>query len=592
MKENEFNLISSITRNVNQILSLSQSKFNPPNETIKNCFKVLVLDDTTKNLLASLIKQNTIKANNITLILNIKEIKQNIENVMAIYIITPSKENFSYLLRDIKNKTYDNYSINFNDKLDDSFNDVITHIAQLDSIDRIYNITSYAMNIVTYHRNVFSLDYPKTYFLLNSPTTKDEESEIFIDKIANGLFDMMYTLKCSPIVSYRKGTFVDDIVKKIQNKFNYTFSKFPETKNDFRFDLENKNLLVILNRDEDVPIMLHHACGLSAMINDMVGVDFEGDKNFVVDPVNDFIWSKNITKPFYEVGNMTLTEYKKYNNEIAVLSKITSVGNNNTNLDELSKESEILSESIENVGEQKMKGDILRKQAEIYAKTNEMQGKKHIGEIFEAESMILSKRKATKEINAKVEEIKNLVSKENLDDIFRMLLIYYLVGGIDEEYIKSYLGPHYSNRMEDALRFFKTKRAKSENPQNVSGNIAGKFLKKGFQYLLNSYHNLMTIEQPSMITEVVNGLLVGKETDTFNTITMNEKYFDKVNNNIFQIPIQHVFVFVIGGGSFGEFEYLNEYLGKNHIKVIYGADKIYRPIHFLSEAEALGKLMK
>ena len=87
------------------------------------------------------------------------------------------------------------------------------------------------------------------------------------------------------------------------------------------------------------------------------------------------------------------------------------------------------------------------------------------------------------------------------------------------------------------------------------------FLQKSISYLVKK---VTTSEQTSIISETVNNLASNKEVKEYNTYNLLKKGIDKVNTNFNQ-----VIVFVIGGGSLAEFEYLDETMNKNDRTVKY-----------------------
>ena len=338
MSECKINLVKTMSSIIHSILNLTQSKSNSPQDiSIKNCFKVLVLDSTSQIIVSPLIKQGTLNQHNICLTLNIQETQTiQYKDVMMIYIISPTKENLNLILNSLKNESFLNYSFNFIDNVDENtFHEFLKTLMHNDLMKYIYNINVFPINLTVFHSNVYDINYNHSYYLLNKNNIQEEESASYIEKIVNSLFSLMVTTKTSPLVYYRKGWFANEIVNKIQSKFDTLFNKFQEKKNDFDFkdniDSSNsKNILILLNRDDDLPIMLHHASSLGAVIQDIFGIStIEEKKNkFIVDPVNDFIWNDNITNEFYTVGPTILNDYKKYYEELKTFQK-SNLGNNN-----------------------------------------------------------------------------------------------------------------------------------------------------------------------------------------------------------------------------------------------------------------------
>ena len=141
----DLNFRSPLMKIINSILSLnfnnifkSQNFSEAPrlfvsNSDIDYCFKVLVLDDSTFKFLSPLLKKATLTKYNICLITNLNEEKDVMNNMMAIYIVMPSSNNFSAILKDMKDNIYQNYSINFIEKPDDNLlEQFLSNIIKLD----------------------------------------------------------------------------------------------------------------------------------------------------------------------------------------------------------------------------------------------------------------------------------------------------------------------------------------------------------------------------------------------------------------------------------------------------------------------------
>ena len=73
--------------------------------------------------------------------------------------------------------------------------------------------------------------YSLIYFNNNN-----KDLEQYYDLVANMLFNCLFCMKVSPLVKYRKGSFSELIVNKIQNKFSSTFNKFPKLKKNSKME--------------------------------------------------------------------------------------------------------------------------------------------------------------------------------------------------------------------------------------------------------------------------------------------------------------------------------------------------------------------
>ena len=113
-KENSMNLTDRIIEILKKIFILiDDTNEYEINEDLKYCFKVLIYDDKVFNILYPLLKVFFLREYNIALTLNIKDQRDKISDIMAIYIVSNTEENLNIIYNDMTNKIFDNFSINF-----------------------------------------------------------------------------------------------------------------------------------------------------------------------------------------------------------------------------------------------------------------------------------------------------------------------------------------------------------------------------------------------------------------------------------------------------------------------------------------------
>ena len=626
-KAKEINLCSPMINILNSVLSLKFNEIFKSNNSsednlidmnifseesdINFCFKVLILDDITFNFLSPLLKQATLKKNNICLTTKIKAKKDIMHNVMSIYLVTPIQENFKYILDDMKNNIYENYSINFIEKPNDGLlEEFLTNIIKLDIYNKVYNLHVLPIKFSLIHPKIFDFctsdkNIIKPYSLFNL-NLQNRETETYYELISNMLFNALFCMKMSPLIKYRRGSFSELIVSKIQKKFISIFSKFPELKNKFK----NGNcILALLERDFlDLPIMLHHPSGFGGIINDICGITFEPQnllnkdiKKFSLDPLNDFIWNESVDEFYHDVADKTLIKYKKYLNQM----EIFETGKKSNNIEELENKSEKLAQNIKELDHIRLEGDILEKHARIYPYLNKNIDSRHLAQIYLIEKSILEKREIDGEINNNITDFikEGKINKDNAVDVFRLCLIYILVDSdsSNDKFIKdivqnlklpskynSQLILEYINLVKNGSRASENiiEKLKTENEMNktVLGQVGGvtkKLFKKGFNFIKKAYKNLHGNNKPSMAIEIIQNFINNKDGDNFDSKRINEDIY--VPN---ESSKKNVILFILGGGSLNEFEYCQEYF-KSKFNFIYGADKIYSPVEFLDELNEL-----
>ena len=602
--DSSINLVSNLNLVLKDIFSLKDDYSD--DEELKFCFKILLFDDKAFNILSPLLKIYYLREFNISLTLNIKDNREKVSDIMAIYIISLTKDNLEYIYEDIKNQTFDNFYINFisYDTSDNNYknmlDDFYAKIASLENNSSIYKISIIPIDICLYHPKIFSLNLKKPYLLLNSPNISDNIYQNYLSKISIGLFSALFLMKTYPVVKYHKGFFGDDIIKKIQNEFDYLFKMSPEIKEEFKLTKNAKRtLLLILDRDIDLPIMLHHACSFAAMVNDCFGIGIgdmsksQNSKKFNIDPVNDYVWNNKLHEVFVDVGKYVYQEYKNYYKELDFLDKV----NKPKDFEQLQNESKQLAKSIETLRDKKIIGNILSQESKIFEELNNIQNNKKLDEIFLMECNLLKKKERINEAtkNDFFKLLYNYQDKQDTkEDIYRLCLIYYLCNSKNiskEEIIK--IKPYIINK--NAMNYIKKKIEETAMRENNSMNIGGgsdykrnnSMIIKGLYSAFSTISNLMSIEQPSVSADLIDKLSRNQNIANWLTYDFITKNIEKDGVNY---SYDNVICFFVGGGSFGEYEYIYDLMSQNGYNIYYGTDCIYRPMDFIQDLEELGKL--
>ena len=600
--DSSINLVTNMNAILKDIFSLKDDYSD--DEELKYCFKILLYDDKVFNILCPLLKIYYLREQNISLTLNIKDNREKMTDIMAIYILSLTKENLDYIYEDIRNQIFDNFYINFiaYDTSDNTnkkiLEDFYSKIANLENNLSIYKISIIPIDVCLYHPKIFSLNLKKPYLLLNSPNISDDVYQNYLSKISIGLFSALFLMKTYPVVKYHKGFFGDDIIKKIQNEFNYLFKMSPEIKEEFKVKKNSKRtLLLILDRDIDLPIMFHHACSFAAMINDCFGIGIEDDNNnskkFKIDPVNDYVWNNKLHEVFVDVGTYVYQEYKNYYKEMDFLDKV----NKPKDIEQLQNESKQLAKSIETLKDKKLIGNILSQESKIVEELNKIQNDKKLDEIFLMECNLLKKKERINEAtkNDFFKLLYNYKDKDNTkDDIYRLCLLYYLCNSKNiskEDIIK--IKPYILNK--SALDYLKKKIDETSLRENNNINMGlgnnyqknNSMIMKGLFSAFSTISNLMSIEQPSISADLVDKLCRNQNIANWATYDFITKNIEKDGGNY---SYDNVICFFIGGGSFGEYEYIYDLISQNGYNIYYGTDYIYRPMEFVKDLEELGKL--
>ena len=125
-------------------------------------------------------------------------------------------------------------------------------------------------------------------------------------------------------------------------------------------------------------------------------------------------------------------------------------------------------------------------------------------------------------------------------------------------------------------------------------NLGGKDYKrnnsmimKGLFSAFNTISNLMiSIEEPSISADLIDKLSRNQDIANWVTYDFITRNIEKDGGNY---SYDNILCFFIGGGSFGEYEYIYDKMSQSGYNIYYGTDYIYRPMEFVQDLEELGK---
>jgi hypothetical protein len=509
--------------------------------------------------------------------MNIKEKKERMPDVMAIYIVLPTEENLEIIKNDLNQGIFDNFYLNFVERPEDIvFQNFFSEIISTNKYSRIYKISVHPLNYIMYHPKVFSLNVEDSYKFLNSPNIKESDFNDYFKRIGVGLFDLLFSFRSMPLIKYRQNWFAEGIVSIIQDNFNFLFDKFPEMKEEF--PRKNKSLLILLDRDTDLPIMFHHSGSLGSILNDLLGISrMKSNSVFEIDPHIDYIWNNFISTDYP-------TAHEKISEDLRqIVDQMKFLNSKNKNADDIDKVTEKIKSTLDNYKDINMKQAVLENHGKSAEKIGDNIKSRFINKFYDLEFSMLSSRKLTKEMNKTLSDILALKSNHNSfkNDCARLLLMVFLVQpklseeeiNALENYFKTY--PFLSandfntyNIDKQAFSFLRQKRAfedsikKSDNSNDQSGGIWSYMAGKS-RSILKGVSSLMTSEQPSQVANIVNSLASQQFDSNYVSYSVMKKSIIENSNESFD----QIIVFMVGGGCLSEFEYIDQLLIQNRINV-------------------------
>ena len=91
----------------------SKQEDNAPAVTAPPVWKILIMDQTSTDILATSLRVQDLRENGVTLHLQLHADRPALPDVPAVYFVSPTQDNVARIAKDISNGLYESYYINF-----------------------------------------------------------------------------------------------------------------------------------------------------------------------------------------------------------------------------------------------------------------------------------------------------------------------------------------------------------------------------------------------------------------------------------------------------------------------------------------------
>ncbi|KAG6851330.1 hypothetical protein H0H93_005728 [Arthromyces matolae] len=331
---------------------------NPP------IWKILVLDQLTKDVLATVLRVQDIRDVGVTLHVQLHSTRPPLPDVPAVYFVAPTLANIRRIAEDLRKSLYESYHLNFVEPLSRAFlEELASSCAQDGTGELISQVLDQYLSFIAPSPSLFSLLPPSpahsngsqtdaavtprsTYTILNSPSSTDQQIEDEIERVANGLFSAVVTMGHVPFIRAPRGNAAEMIAKKLDTKIRdaiLTASRSPSSSSNLFVQdstgLSNlqRPLLLILDRNIDLVSVLSHGWTYQALVSDCLDMKLnrvvvnskdQPKREYDLDS-NDFFWQRNSANPFPQVAEEIDSELNKYKQDAAEITRSTGVSNVN-----------------------------------------------------------------------------------------------------------------------------------------------------------------------------------------------------------------------------------------------------------------------
>ncbi|KAI0375118.1 Sec1-like protein [Pilatotrama ljubarskyi] len=328
-------------------------------------WKVLVLDQYTKDVLATVLRVQDLRDVGVTLHVQLHSNRPPLSDVPAVYFVSPTLANIRRIAQDLEKGLYESFHLNFVEPLPRALlEELAAAVARDGTGDFVEQVLDQYLSFISPSPSLFSLLPPpntapasapntsagpsapslphSTYAVLNSPASTEQQIEEEIERVATGLFSVVVTMGHVPIIRAPRGNAAEMIAKRLEQKIrdailssarSHTTSLFAQDASGLS-NLQ-RPLLLILDRNIDLVPMLSHGWTYQALASDCL--EMKLNRVVVAQPQKrsydldskDFFWAKNAANPFPQVAEEIDTELNRYKQDAAEITRSTGVSDMN-----------------------------------------------------------------------------------------------------------------------------------------------------------------------------------------------------------------------------------------------------------------------
>lgn len=264
-------------------------------------FKVLILDEKTKNIIAPLFSMAELREFGICAHFTISSNRTPIEDLPAVYYV----KDFNFVAQDIFKLLYGEYYVHSSGQIKRAeLENFATKISVTREANRIKLVTDTFTDFIALQSNLFIFNLHHSYITDYSR------------KIINGLFSVFVTMNKKPfIVGNAKATEVkNNIFKMLETKFRTTKIVKSTIK---------RPLLILLDRDIDLISPMKHTLGFTEIIDDIFDfnlnkVSIDNNNEYINIDVDNEFYKKQWSNNFVDVVDLINEQVLTYKKEIAV----------------------------------------------------------------------------------------------------------------------------------------------------------------------------------------------------------------------------------------------------------------------------------
>ncbi|KZT44570.1 Sec1-like protein [Sistotremastrum suecicum HHB10207 ss-3] len=333
--------------------------------TAPTVWKVLVLDQRTKDILATVLRVQDLRDVGVTLHVQLHSVRPPLPDVPAVYFVSPTLANIRRIAEDLEKGLYESVHLSFVEPLPRPLlEELAAAVAQSGTDDLVEQVLDQHLSFLSPSPSLFSILPPEppqpaqpsgpqvipvppqsSYLILNAPGTTEQQVETEIERIASGLFSVVVTMGQVPYIRCPRNNAAEMIAKRLETKIRDALlmaSRPGASSGTSLFSSEanslstlQRPLLLILDRNVDLVPMISHGWTYQSLVHDCL--EMKLNRVTVTEPQKraydldskDFFWAKNAANPFPQVAEDIDVELNRYKTDAAEITRSSGVNDVN-----------------------------------------------------------------------------------------------------------------------------------------------------------------------------------------------------------------------------------------------------------------------